>query len=121
MNRTPTPLLLVLAGALLAPLPRCLASGSYSQRPPRVPAGSAKAADPARERFALGQRIFNGKDALTAAADMAAQKPRLQALQDRLPAAVASKKDLPALAGKLTDPQLDALEHFVGERYGTKK
>ncbi len=121
MKRTPTPLLLVLAGALLAPMPICLASGSYSQRPPRVPAGSAKAADPAREKFALGQRVFNGKEALTATSDMAAQKPRLQALQDRLPAAVAAKKNLPALAGKLTDTQLDALEHFVGERHATKK
>ena len=102
-------------------MPRSLASGSYSQRPPRVPAGSAKAADPGRERYALGQRLFNGKDAPTAAADMVAQKPRLQALQDRLPAAVAAKKDLPAMAGKLTDHQLEALEHFVGERYGTKK
>ena len=121
MPRIPSLVLLVLTGALLAPMPRGLASGSYSARPPRVPAGSAKAADPAREKFALGQRLFNGKGGLTATADLAAQKPRLQTLQDTLPAAVAKKKNLPAMAGKLTDDQLAALEHFVGERYGMKK
>lgn len=121
MPRTSSLVLFVLIGALLAPLPRSLASGNYSARPPRVPADSAKAADPAREKFALGQRLFNGKGKLTATADMAAQNPRLQALQDTLPAAVARKKSLPTMAGKLTEDQLVALEHFIGERYGMKK
>jgi hypothetical protein len=42
-------------------------------------------------------------------------------LQAQLPARVAKKKDLPGLAGRLTDDQLAALEYFVGRRYPQAK
>jgi hypothetical protein len=45
----------------------------------------------------------------------------LETLQARLPEKVARKHGLAALAGKLTEPQLEALEYFVRERYPTPK
>ncbi len=99
---------------------RILASGSTYQRPPRVVTAedAAKSAD--KEKRALGQRLYNGRLRLNAMEDASVQKPRLEALQAILPASVAKKKDLPALAGKLTPEQLEALEAYVNRRHARK-
>lgn len=96
------------------------ASGSYSARLPQPPAREGKGAAVDRAKYDLGQKVFNGKTTLAATADAASQRTRLETLQARLPASVAKKKDLPALAGKLTEEQLTALEYFVRERYPIK-
>lgn len=109
--------LLLAAGCLGAPL-AASASGAYCTCIPKPP--SAKAAKVDRDRFDLGQKVFNGK-AAPANGDANAQRTRLAALQTQLPEKVARKKDLTALAGKLSDSQLDALEYYVKERYPASK
>lgn len=108
-------LTLGLATACLLPALHAGASGSYTARPPQPGAYGA----PDRARYELGQRIFDGKLAPEAAADVdaAAQSERLARLEARLPQEVAASKNLKALAGKLTAEQLEALEYFVDERY----
>ncbi|MGH8245265.1 MAG: hypothetical protein ACREUU_02405 [Gammaproteobacteria bacterium] len=108
---------LVAAACLAAPL-AASASGSYCSCMPKPP--PVKAAKVDRDKFDLGQKVFNGKTA-PATGDASAQRTRLAALQTQLPEKVAKKKDLTALAGKLTDSQLDALEYFVKERYPAAK
>lgn len=96
------------------------ASGSYRIAIPKPnPKTSAKSSVD-RDKYALGQQVFNGKLKFTAQADMAAQKKRLERCQARLPASVAKSKNLPALAGQLTDEQLAALEYYLGQRYLAK-
>jgi cytochrome c553 len=92
------------------------ASGSYTSRPPTPPSQSQKVD---RTQYNLGQKVFNGKTKPTTA-DATAQRPRLEALQAQLPASVAAKKNLPTLAGTLSDDQLAALEYYVRERYPVK-
>jgi hypothetical protein len=88
------------------------ASGTYRSNSPRPP--SKERVD--RDKYGLGQKVFNGK-AAPAKGDPTRQKPRLAALQASLPAKVAKKKDLTALAGQISDEQLGALEYYVGQRY----
>jgi hypothetical protein len=118
MKKLRSLLTLALAASCLA-LPLALpapagASGSYTARPPQP--GASGIAD--RARYALGQRIFNGEVEADASAEAAPQAERLARLQGALPGDVAARKDLPAMAGKLTADQLEALEYFVHERYG---
>src|SRR6058998_2629059 len=109
--------LLVAAGCLAAPL-AASASGSYCACMPKPPPAKATKVD--RDKFDLGQKVFNGKT-VQASGDANAQRTRLASLQTQLPEKVAKKKDLTALAGKLTDSQLDALEYYVKERYPASK
>lgn len=110
-------LLVVLAG-LSAPL-SLLASGTYCACMPKPPS-KAQAGRVDRDKFDLGQKVFNQK-AAPGQGDAAAQRSRLQALQTQLPAKVAKKKDLTAFAGKLSEQQLEALEYYVSQRYGKSK
>jgi hypothetical protein len=112
-----TPLVYLLAGAALAAAPLTQASGTYTSRPPRP--GATREAGVDRALYDLGQKVFRGK-AAPAQGDAATQRPRLAALQGRLPASAARKTDLNALAGKVSDEQLAALEYYVGRRYGSK-
>ena len=109
---------LITAAACLAAPFAVSASGSYCVCIPKPPL--VKAAKVDRDKFDLGQKVFNGKTA-PAQGEAASQRARLAALQTQLPEKVARKKDLSALAGKLTDAQLDALETFVKERYPASK
>ena len=108
---------LLVAGCLAAPL-AASASGSYCACMPKPP--PAKAAKVDRDKFDLGQMVFNGKTA-PATGDARAQRTRLASLQTQLPEKVAKKKDLTALAGKLSDSQIEALEYYVKERYPASK
>lgn len=110
--------LLALAATLAWPL-GLIASGSYISRLPQPPAQGAKGAKVDKAKYDLGQKVFNGKTA-PGEGNATAQRTRLEALERQLPSSVAAKKDLSALAGKLTDEQLDALEYFVKERYPSK-
>lgn len=96
------------------------ASGSYSNRLPTPPAKSDGGMKLDREKYGLGQKIYDGKIKLLAADHAVAQMDRLKALQARLPASAARKKNLAALAGKLSAEQLDALEYFVQRRFAEK-
>lgn len=91
------------------------ASGSSPMRPQLPPQSrSAEAIDSAK--YELGKAVFNGKAPLSApnAASARAQKPRLAAA-----AANAGKSgaNLPALAGRLSESQLSAVEYFISKRH----
>ncbi len=91
------------------------ASGFSPIRPQLPPQTSpAEAFDSAK--YELGKAVFNGKAPLTVAnaASARAQKPRLAA------AAANSGKSgagLPALAGRLSETQLSAVEYFISKRH----
>lgn len=109
--------LVLAAGLMLGAATPALASGSYTARPPTPKQGAANVD---RAKYDLGQKVFNGKTA-PVAGNAAAQAPRLNALQSWLPASVAHRKNLPALAGQLSDEQLNALEYYVNQRYASSK
>jgi hypothetical protein len=111
--------LVIIAGTCLAGPLSAEASGSYCTCLPKPPARLGSAAKMDRDKFDLGQKVFNGKTA-PVQAEAAPQRTRLQALQADLPEKVAAKKDVTALAGKLTDQQLEALEYFIKQRYPAK-
>ncbi len=116
---------LVLLAALLgaaATLP-ALASGSYTGRPPQPPAksGDNMTAKMDREKYGLGQKVYDGTAMTPGGGDAAAQAARLKTVQMKRPADAMKMKDLPAMAGKLSAAQLDALEYFVAQRFGMKK
>ncbi len=111
--------LLALAIGLAAPL-AASASGSYCVCIPKPPLKTDKAAKVDKDKFDLGQKVFNGKTA-PATGDASAQQLRLSALQKQLPEKVAKKTDLNARAGKLTAEQLSALEYYVQQRYPAGK
>lgn len=103
----------VVLGGSIQPI---MASGSYPG------AGIRPASRVIPAKYELGKTIFNGKATLNAGAgDAEAQRPILQGWQKALPASAAKGVDLPALAGKLTGEQIDALQHFLEIRYGLKK
>lgn len=121
MNTSRLPFALALAALLSMPA-GLLASGSYCVCLPKPPPKSAAATKADRDKYDLGQKVYNGKTApAPATADAAAQRTRLQALQTSLPEKVGKKKDLTALAGKLTAEQLDALDYYVTQRYPKAK
>ena len=107
-------ILLALAAALGSPL-SSFASGTYCACMPKPPL-KVKGTSVDRDRYDLGQKVYNGK-AAPGQGDAAAQRTRLQALQTQLPENVAKKKDLTAMAGKLSEQQLSALEYYVQQRY----
>lgn len=100
-----------------------LASGSYSGRPPQPPAkaGDGMAMKMDREKYTLGQKVYEGSMMTSGGGNADAQMPRLKSAQMKLPADAMKMKDLPSLAGKLSAPQLEALEYFVAQRFGMKK
>jgi hypothetical protein len=100
-----------------------LASGSYSGRPPQPPAksGDGMTMKMDREKYGLGQKVYEGSAMTPGGGDVDAQRARLKAVQMKLPADAMKMKDLPAMAGKLSAAQLDALEYFVAQRFGMKK
>lgn len=108
--------LLVMVAALCWPL-SLLASGSYCACMPKPPPKVAKID---RDKFDLGQKVFNERTA-PVQGDAAPQRLRLEAMQAKLPEKVAKKKNLTALAGKLSEEQLDALQYYVEQRYGKMK
>ena len=73
-------------------------------------------------KYALGQKIFSGKQKLPEADAKLAEKqePKLKKLQEMLPKEAQEKAKLASLAGKLNDEQLTALQYFVEKRYGKK-
>ena len=110
--------LLAMVAALGSPL-SLFASGSYCACMPKPPL-RVKSAQVDRDRYDLGQKVYNEK-AAPGQGDAAAQRTRLQALQSQLPASVAKTKDLTAMAGKLSEQQLSALEYYVQQRYPKTK
>jgi hypothetical protein len=50
----------------------------------------------------------------------AVQRARLESLQAGLPEKVRAKKDLPSMAGKISNEQLDALDYYLRQRYPTQ-
>jgi hypothetical protein len=75
-----------------------------------------------REKFHLGKSVFNQEIELSTVdkGKEAAQSERLDYLQGSLPNIEKRRVNLPDLAGKLTDEQLDALEYFVSIRFNVK-
>ncbi len=98
-----------------------LASGSYSGRAPKPPTHSADPAKMDREKYGLGQKVYDGRVMTNNGGQAEAQLPRLKAAQMKLSADAAKTKNLSTLAGKLSAPQLEALEYFVEQRFGARK
>ena len=71
--------------------------------------------------YDLGQRVFSGQTPLAQADEklVAKQKPQLEALTKKL-TDIGREKDLVPLAGRLSDYQLTALNHFLAKRYNIK-
>ncbi|MEO7414844.1 MAG: hypothetical protein ABIZ81_15975 [Opitutaceae bacterium] len=112
--------LLLLAGLLGATAAApAFASGSYSGRPPKPPAqsGGDMKMKMDREKYGLGQKIYEGGARLTGGGDASAQMARLKNVQAQLPPDASKMKDLVGLAGKLSAAELDALEYYVKERF----
>lgn len=74
-----------------------------------------------REKYGLGQKVYEGSVMTPDGGEADAQRQRLSSLQSKLPADAAQTKDLVAMAGKLSASQLDALEYFVEQRFSMKK
>lgn len=111
----------LLGAAVAAPV---LASGSYKGRSPKPPAkseGGDTIMKMDREKYGLGQKVYEGSAMTPGGGDADAQTARLKAAQMKLPPDTMEKKDLPALAGKLSNTQLEALEYFVERRFSMKK
>ena len=103
----------VLLGATSVP---SMASGSYPGPGIRPPAKHDMA------KYELGKAVFTGKTQLAIGAGNAeTQGATLKEWQKSLPGAVQRTTDLPAMAGKLTNDQLDGLQHFLEIRYNLKK
>ena len=110
----------LLAAMTATPL---FASGGYKGIPPKPPAkaGEKMTMKMDREKYGLGQKVYDG-EAMTPGGDSAAaQMARLKSAQMKLPPDAMKMKDLTGLAGKLSPAQLDALEYFVDQRFSMKK
>jgi hypothetical protein len=73
-----------------------------------------------RAKFELGKQIYSGSATLASETDpetLAAQQPILARWQENLPKSQKKKVDLPALAGRLSPAQLQALSHFLEVRF----
>ncbi|HUF61071.1 MAG TPA: hypothetical protein VMN36_03270 [Verrucomicrobiales bacterium] len=92
------------------------ASGTYRGSSPPPPRAQDSGGD--RALYSYGQRIFTNKVPLQAHENREAQSRRLTMLQAQLPKRTAKKRDLVALAGRLTPDQLQALEYYVNQRFG---
>ena len=93
-------------------------SGSYSGRPPNPNHAGARID---QEKWEMGKLVYAGAATFAGGGDAHAQTPRLQAAQAMLPSEIAKAKDLVALAGKLSEAQLESLEYFVSRRFAEKK
>ena len=96
------------------------ASGSYCVCITKPPTDRTKID---RDKYDLGQKIFNGRTELVPVAFPTKEKGMehekiLNDLQQMLPRRKAKKTDLTRLAGQLSDEQLDALAYYVQLRYG---
>ena len=103
--------------------PMVSASGSYCVCITKPPTDRAKID---RDKYDLGQKIFNGRTELMPVAFPTKEKGMehekiLNELQQMLPKRKAKKADLANLAGQLSDQQLDALAYYVQIRYGKTK
>lgn len=98
------------------------ASGTYTGRLPQPKVAPRASTEMERAYYALGQRIFSGKEKLTAVpgADVQAQQKQLTALQGLLPKRAAKTKNLTTFTGKLTEDQLRALNYYVKRRFTPK-
>jgi|SRR4030095_1418941 hypothetical protein len=119
MKNLRQPLILLALVAMLGSPLSLLASGTYCACMPKPPL-RVKGAQVDRDRYDLGQKVYNEKTA-PGQGDAASQRTRLQALQAQLPESIAKKKNLTSMAGKLTEQQLSALEYYVQQRYPKSK
>lgn len=101
------------------------ASGSYVPRPPRHLAKAdreGKAIDP--ELYGLGRAVVLRTGDVTLSTEVNSmtvevQRVRLEAVGRALPETARNKADLPALAGRLTDRQLEAVAYYLSIRFPT--
>lgn len=76
----------------------------------------------AEEPYNLGKALFSGKYTFgkpkLTAANVAEKRQRLVTLQRTLPAPEKEKMNPPELAKQLTDREMNALEYYLGVRFG---
>lgn len=92
------------------------ASGSYTGGPPRAPVHT----DPAK--YELGRAVFAGKLNLPSVgiSNAVPHEDCLKQWQGRIPRSARKNVDLPALAGRLSDPQFKALAYFIEVRFNVR-
>lgn len=85
-------------------------------------ANSATQTEVAEEPYNLGKALYSGKykfgQPKLSAANVAEKTQRLRTLQSTLPAAERGKVKLTELSQRLTDREVNALEYYVGMRFG---
>jgi hypothetical protein len=94
-----------------------LASGTYPFTPPHPPS-SEEFLD--EDRYSLGRSIFLGKTEFPQPAPLeriAENALHLVSLQTQLPESLRQDINLPALATKISEPGLAALEYYLLRRY----
>jgi hypothetical protein len=102
---------------MLALTSSALASGSAPTRPPHPPTNYFTSTDKLdNNRYALGKAVFTGK-APRVANSSATKKQRTQ-LTHLAQVSGKSGASLPALAGQLSNEQMDALDYYVSKRFG---
>jgi hypothetical protein len=111
---------LIITAALLCLADPARASGSYTARPPKPVQLEGRTLD--REQYEIGRRIFLGREKLPepAAGQIAGQRALLERLEAQLPEASKRRARLTALAGRLNQDQLRALEHYVQTRFASR-
>jgi hypothetical protein len=73
-----------------------------------------------RAKFDIGKQIFTGTATLAGQVDataQAAQQPILQRWQNDLPESQKKNVDLAAMAGRLSQAQLESLSHYIEVRF----
>ena len=104
--------IVLLTGLSLVLASGAFASGSYTGSPPRPPGTKDKA------KYELGKHVFMGDIQFASnSGAQGSQATMLAGYQGRLPRSARGKADLPAMAGKLSNAQLEALGYFLGVRY----
>jgi len=98
-----------------------------SERPPRAsqtPGGTRATSAPRfnPEKYSAGKAVFTGKAPLKKNARATkTQRARLEIVVVRSRAERADATRLRALAGKLSEDQLDALEYYVAQRHSRRR
>jgi hypothetical protein len=95
-----------------------LGSGSSPMHPPRAPrdAEGSRTGSTADSKYAIGKSVFTGKARLVD--NRSARKSQRARLENLAARTGRSGANLPSLAGKLSEDQLDALEYYVSRRFG---
>ncbi len=101
---------------LYSPTTTIIASGGSAGGISQIPQGKD------REKYHLGKAIYNSEITLGSVSSSVEkeQLDKLEFLQGSIPNTEKRRVNLPELAGKLSNEQLEALEYFISIRFNIK-